>query len=122
MGSPKSVPAGQYAEQAMRAAEVYEKLLAANKFIMAKDVRQALMYAERGEADGAFVYRTDALLAEKAVILFRVPADLYPRIDYPLAMTPEGSKKAAARVFFEFLKTKPALDIVVSFGFRVIDN
>jgi molybdate transport system substrate-binding protein len=46
---------------------------------MAKDVRQSLTYADRGEADGAFVYKTDALMATQAVILFEVPQDLYER-------------------------------------------
>lgn len=48
IGSPGSVPAGQYAEQAMRAAGVYKKLLKMDKLVMAKDVRQALIYAARG--------------------------------------------------------------------------
>ena len=117
LGSPASVPAGQYAEQAMRATGVYEELLAANKFIMAKDVRQALMYADRGEADGAFVYRTDALLAERAAILFTVPSNLYSRIDYPLAMTMAGREKPAARTVFAFLNSQDARAIIESFGF-----
>ena len=48
-----------------------------NKLAMAKDVRQALTYADRGETGGAFVYKTDALLATQAVILFEVPQELY---------------------------------------------
>ncbi len=121
LGSPASVPAGKYAEQAMRSVGVYASLLAANKFIMAKDVRQALMYADRGEADGAFVYRTDALLAEKAVILLAVPSSLYPRIDYPLAVTMSGRNKQAARQVFSFLNGKDALAIIESFGFVAPD-
>lgn len=122
LGSPASVPAGEYAEQAMRAAGVYETLLAANKFIMAKDVRQALMYADRGEADGAFVYRTDALLAENVVILYTVPTALYPRIDYPLAMTITGRGKPAVRSVFAFLNGKEALGIIELFGFLAPDG
>lgn len=47
--SPKSSPAGKYAEQALGAAGVYQQLLAEQKLILAKDVRQALMYADRGK-------------------------------------------------------------------------
>ena len=83
IGSPQSVPAGQYAKQAMRAVGIYENLLQKNKLVMAKDVRQALLYADRGEVAGAFVYKTDALLAEHAVILFTIPARLHDRIDLP---------------------------------------
>lgn len=117
LGSPGSVPAGQYAEQAMRAAGVYEALSSRNKFVMAQDVRQALLYADRGEADGAFVYRTDALLAEKAVVLFTVPPELHARIDYPLALTRLGKEKAAAGIVYQYLLSAEALKTLESFGF-----
>ena len=77
IGSPKSVPAGEYAVQAMEKAGIYKQLEEGKKLVMAKDVRQALTYADRGETDGAFVYKTDALMATQAVILFEVPQELY---------------------------------------------
>lgn len=117
IGSPKSVPAGQYAEQAMRSASVYEKLLASNKLVMAKDVRQALLYADRGEVDGAFVYKTDALLTVRAAILFTVPPDQHDPIDYPVGLTPQGESNGAAKSFYDFLTAPPALQILGKFGF-----
>ena len=71
IGSPKSVPAGEYAMEAFRKAGIDKQL--EKKLVMAKDVRECLMYAERGEVDGAFVYKTDALQAKQAKILFTVP-------------------------------------------------
>ena len=59
---------------------------------MAKDVRQALMYADRGETNGAFVYKTDALLAKDAVVLLEVPQSLYSEVTYPIGLTVEGIK------------------------------
>ncbi|MEW6220715.1 MAG: molybdate ABC transporter substrate-binding protein [Thermodesulfobacteriota bacterium] len=117
LGSPRSVPAGQYAEQAMRAVSVYEKMLSANQLVMARDVRQALLYADRGEVDGAFIYKSDALLAGRAVILFTVPAALHERIDCPAGLTPEGSHNEAARSLLDFLATPAALAILERFGF-----
>ncbi|NIQ96379.1 MAG: molybdate ABC transporter substrate-binding protein, partial [Desulfuromonadales bacterium] len=61
LGSPQSVPAGRYAVQSLKNAGLHQRVR--EKLVMAKDVRQALVYAERGAADGAFVYRTDARLA-----------------------------------------------------------
>ncbi len=117
IGSPKSVPAGQYAEQALRAAGLYEKLQA--KLILSKDVRQALMYADRGETDGAFVYKTDALLAREAVILLEVPQSLYNEVTYPIAPTKEGLGKPQALAFLDFLKTDRACAILKKYGFVV---
>jgi len=115
IGSPKSVPAGQYAEQALQAAGLYAQLQ--GKMVMAQDVRQALVYAERGEVDGAFVYKTDALLAQQAVILFEVPQALYSAVTYPVGLTVAGTKNPAAVAFFDYLKTDVASDILLRFGF-----
>ena len=38
------------------------------------------MYAERGELDGAFLYKTDAMLTKAAKIQFSVPQALYSRV------------------------------------------
>ena len=117
MGSPKSVPAGEYAAQAMEKAGVYTKLQEGKQLIMAKDVRQALVYADRGETEGAFVYKTDALLASRAVILFQVPQDLYDRITYQAALTVEGAKKSAVRDFYQFINGPEAMQIFKKYGF-----
>ncbi len=118
IGSPASVPAGQYAEQAMRSAGVYKKLLKMDKLVMAKDVRQALIYADRGEVTGALVYRTDALLAKNAVILYRVPAYLHDRIAYPLGLTIAGEANGAAKIFYTYMASPAAIKILEKYGFK----
>ncbi len=117
IGSPKIVPAGDYAAQAMEKAGIYKELQDGKKLVLAKDVRQALAYADRGETDGAFVYKTDALLATHAVILFEVPQDLYAPVTYPIALTVEGAKNKAAKAFYDFLATPEALKIFQKYGF-----
>ncbi len=119
IGSPKSVPAGGYAEKAMQGAGVYEQLKREKQLVIAKDVRQALMYAERGEVDVAFVYRTDALLARKAVILYEVPSVLYPPVTYPVALTAAGKRNSDAEDFFSYLKSSEAAMVLEKFGFVV---
>jgi len=117
IGSPKSVPAGEYAMQAIVKSGLEQAL--AGKLIMAKDVRESLMYAELGEVDGSFVYRTDALMAEKAKILFVVPANLYTEVLYPVALTVSGAKNADAKSFSAWLKGKQATAILKKYGFTV---
>ncbi len=120
IGSPKSVPAGEYAAQAMQKAGIYEKMMAENKLVMAKDVRQALAYADRGETAGAFVYKTDALLATKAKILFEVPQDLYAPVTYPAALTPAGASSKAAKDFYAFLLSPESAKIYAKYGFSPV--
>lgn len=117
IGSPKSVPAGDYAAKAIKKAGIEKQL--ENKLVMAKDVRECLMYADRGEVDGAFVYKTDALLAKNVKVLFTVPQDLYPRVTYPAGLTMTGSKKADAVEFLNYLQTDEAKKTLVKYGFAV---
>lgn len=117
IGSPKSVPAGEYAETALQTAGVYDQLRRENRLVIAKDVRQALMYAERGEVDAAFVYRTDALLARKAVMIYEVPQELYPSVTYPVGLTSAGTKNRAAEKFLTYLKSAEAAMILEQYGF-----
>ena len=117
VGSPKSVPAGQYAMEALKKAGVEKQL--EKKLVMAKDVRECLMYAERGEVDGAFVYKTDALLAKQAKILFAVPQDLYPQVTYPMGLTGIGSKNKDAEAFYRYLQSGEAKAVLAKHGFAL---
>jgi len=115
IGSPKSVPAGEYAMEAFKKAGLDQQL--AKKLVMAKDVRECLMYAEKGEVDGAFVYKTDALQAKQAKILFTVPQELYPRVTYPMALTVAGAKYRDAAAFFAYLHSGDAKAVLAKYGF-----
>ncbi|HEX9022665.1 MAG TPA: molybdate ABC transporter substrate-binding protein [Geobacteraceae bacterium] len=117
IGSPLGVPAGEYAMAAIRKAGI-DRLLA-KKLVMARDVRDCLMYAERGEVDGAFVYRTDALQARRAKILFTIPQGLYPRVVYPMALTRSGAANRDAAAFFRYLQSGEARAVLGKYGFSV---
>jgi molybdate transport system substrate-binding protein len=115
IGSPKSVPAGEYAMEALRKAGVEKQL--EQKLVMAKDVRECLMYAERGEVDGAFVYKTDAMQAKQARVLFTVPEDLYPRVTYPMGLTLTGMRNKDAEAFYRYLQSGYAKGVLDKYGF-----
>ena len=117
IGSPKSVPAGAYAMEALKNAGIGGQL--EKRLVMARDVRECLMYAERGEVDGAFVYRTDALQAKHAKILFDVPQELYQRVIYPMSLTVTGARSADAAAFFRFLQSGEAKAVLGKYGFAV---
>jgi molybdate transport system substrate-binding protein len=117
IASPRSAPAGAYAMEALERSGWLEKLK--KKLIMARDVREALAYAEREEVDGAFVYRTDALLAKEAKILFVVPSKFHAPILYPLAMTRKGSAKKGAIAYYHFLQGNEVRGALKRYGFTV---
>jgi len=115
IGSPKSVPAGAYAMEALKNAGVAAGV--EGKLVMTRDVREALAYAERGDVDGAFVYRTDLLPGRGASIFFAVPQPLYPRVTYPMAPTAEGAGNPEAAAFHRFLGSAEAKRFLERRGF-----
>ena len=119
IGSPQNVPAGQYAKQSLEEAGIYAAMEREKKFVHAVDVRQALMYADQEEVDGAFVYKTDALLAKKAKIILTVPENLHDKIAYPMLLTAAGAKKAEAKSFYEYLGGPEAKAVLEKHGFEV---
>lgn len=122
IGSPKSVPAGQYAKQAMDTSGIYQELASQKKLVMAKDVRQALLYADRGEVDAAFVYKTDALLARNTKILYAVPDTLYDQVAYPIGLTQTGAEKKLAKQFISFMDSNAVSEILATHGFQKPSN
>ena len=119
IGSPASVPAGEYAKQALTAAGIYDKLTGEGRLVMAKDVRQALIYADRGEVEGAFVYRTDAILAKNAEIIFTVQPGMHKQIIYPAGLTEKGLANHGAVLFFQYLTSETTGAILEQYGFRI---
>lgn len=119
IGSPKSVPAGEYARQALEKVGIYQQLADEKKLVLSKDVRQALTYADRGEVEGAFVYKTDALLAKNAVILFETPQELYQPVVYPIALTKAGAANAEAKAFYAMLLGDKGKAVLEKYGFSV---
>ncbi len=115
IGSPKSVPAGAYALEALKKSGLENQL--EKKLVMAKDVRECLLYAERGEVDAAFVYKTDALQAKQAGVFFPVPENLYPRVTYPMGLTVAGAGKKDAEAFYRFLQGEYAKSVLDKYGF-----
>jgi molybdate transport system substrate-binding protein len=117
IGNPKSVPAGDYAMAAIRAVGREKDL--AKRLIPAKDVRECLLYLERGEVDGGFIYLTDALLAKRAKILFTVPQHLYPKVEYQMGLTVVGSRNPQAVSLYNFLRGAEARAVLLKRGFKI---
>lgn len=116
-----TVPAGAYARQALTKLNLLAALEEQRKIVSGDNVRAALAYAERGEADAAIVYRTDARISAKVAVVFTFPADAHDPIVYPwvLLKTPEGAPAAesASARFYEYLASPEAAEVFRAQGF-----
>lgn len=117
--SPASSPAGHYAQQALESIALYRPLLDQSKLVMAKDVRQALRYAERQLVDAAIVYASDAIASDAVTTWFFVPEHLYPPVNYPMALTHDGHRNPAARQLYDYLQSPQAHNVLTRYGFRL---
>jgi len=117
IGNPRTVPAGQYAEQSLRSLGLWERLQP--KLILAENVRQALEYVARGEVDAGFVYRTDlALKASHVKEAFRPPDDTYGPILYPVAVMKESRHPVLASAFIDLLVSPEGEATLTRLGFQ----
>ena len=116
IGSPKTVPVGQYAEESLRALGLWERLQA--KLVFAENVRQALDYVARGEVDAGFVYTTDAATRAKQVKeAFRPAEDPYRPILYPVAVVAGAKHPAIAQAYVDLLLSRDGQAVLARFGF-----
>lgn len=114
LGKPEGVPAGRYARGALEAARLWAAIQP--KAVYAVNVRQALDYVARGEADAGFVYATDAATQQDKVRVVSVVPTATP-LRYPVAAVAGGAQQALARQFIDFLRSPAAQEVLVKHGF-----
>ncbi len=116
VGDPAHVPAGIYAEQALRKLGVWDQ--AAGRLATAQDVRSALLLVERGEAPAGIVYSTDAAVSKAVSIAGVFPENSHDPVTYPFAVIKDNDTPEA-RSFMAFLSTPAVRGIWNARGFKV---
>ena len=117
IGNPKSVPAGQYAEESLRALGLWDRLQP--KLVLAENVRQVLDYVARGEVDAGFVYTTDAATRTQGVKeAFLPPGDTYRPIVYPGAVVAASRQRSLGQAFLDLLGSQQGRAVLGRFGFQ----
>jgi molybdate transport system substrate-binding protein len=116
VGDPAHVPAGIYAEQALKKLGVWDA--AQPRLAPAEDVRGALLLVERGEAPAGIVYATDAAASPGVAVAGIFPASSHDPILYPFAIVKAGDDKEA-RDFLAFLQSPAAMAAFGKRGFGV---
>jgi molybdate transport system substrate-binding protein len=118
LGDPASVPAGQYAEEALTNLGVWEQIQGKTSF--GTNVTEVLNAVAEGSADVGIVYATDAAqMPDKVKVIAVAPeGSLETKVIYPVGIVAATANREAAELFVEFLQSPEAMAVFVAAGFR----
>ncbi|SFM67681.1 molybdate ABC transporter substrate-binding protein [Methanolobus profundi] len=115
IGNPETAPVGKYTVEALEEAGLWDEL--ASKTLLAENVKQVLVYVERGEVDAGFVYSTDAATADDGTIDIKATIPTVTPISYPIAIVSSSEHQNEAQVFVDFITSEEGTTILDSYGF-----
>ncbi|MBD9076821.1 MAG: molybdate ABC transporter substrate-binding protein, partial [Clostridium sp.] len=117
LGDPASVPAGQYAEEALTSLGIWDRIQ--DKVSFGTNVTEVLNQVAASSADAGIVYATDAAsMAEQVDVIAEAPeGSLKKKVIYPVAVLKGSAHSEEAADFVEFLKTEEAMKVFEAYGF-----
>ncbi len=118
VGEPRSVPAGQYAEEVFTKLNILEQVKP--KLVLGNNIRQVLAFVESGNADAGVVYLTDAKTSKQVKVAATATEDLHSPIVYPVAVLKGSKNISAAKQYVQFLASNQARTVFEKYGFGTI--
>ena len=117
LGDPESVPAGQYAKEALTNLNVWDSIQ--DKVSFGTNVTEVLNQVAAVSADAGIVYATDAASkADQVTVVAEAPeGSLEKKVIYPVAVVKATAHEDAAKAFVDFLQTPEAIAVFESYGF-----
>lgn len=101
LADPAAVPAGVYAREWLEREGLWDTLAA--RVVPSLDARAALAAVAGGHLEAGIVYATDALSTDRVRVVYRVPAERAPPIEYVVAPI-AGREGGAAGELAAFLR------------------
>ena len=121
LGDPESVPAGQYAKEALTSLGLWEQAL--KKASLGTNVTEVLNWVAEGSADAGIVYATDAATTGSVKVIAEAPeGSLEKKVIYPLSVLKATEHREAADLFKEFLQTPKAAAVFEKYGFSPVNK
>lgn len=119
LGDPASVPAGQYAQEALTNLGLWEEVSAKASF--GTNVTEVLNWVAEGSAQAGIVYATDAATQEGNVtqVAETPEGSLEEPVLYPVAMVENTQHQEEAQLFLDFLQSDEAAQVFESYGFTM---
>ena len=117
LGEVSTVPAGQYAKEALINMNLWENLK--DKIIFAKDVSIVKSYVERGDVQYGFIYKSDSLGMNNGKTVLEIPNQNHEKILYKYGIIEKSKNKSQCEDFMDFLNSPEAQKIFEEYGFKL---
>jgi len=117
IANPKHAPYGKRAEEALRAAGVWDKLQ--SKLVFGENISQTAQFALTGNAQVAVVALSLAVHPELAGKggYWLIPDNLHQPLEQGFIITKRAESSALAKRFAEYMASKPARAVMSKYGF-----
>ena len=117
LGDPASVPAGQYAEEALTSLGRWDQIQ--DKVSFGTNVTEVLNQVAAASADAGIVYATDAAsMADQVEVIAEAPeGSLKEPVIYPVAALKNSAHLEEAKAFVTFLQSEEAMAVFEKYGF-----
>ncbi len=120
IGDPESVPAGQYAKEALSNLGLWQEVESKN-LSLGTNVTEVLNWVAEGSADAGIVYATDAAKMKDSVsVIATAPEGSVSPVIYPAAIVAGSANQSNAELFLSFLKSEAALQEFENAGFTIL--
>lgn len=117
IANPKHAPYGKRAEEALRAAGVWESVR--SRLVLGESVAQAAQFVQSGNAQAGIIALSLALSPEltKKGGYVLIPDTLHQPLEQGYIITRRGGEKTLAATFSDYMDSKPARGIMTKYGF-----
>ena len=116
IGDPASVPAGQYAQEALTSLGIWDEVLA--KSSLGINLTEVLNWVAEGSAQAGIVYATDAATTDNVKVIAQAPeGSLAEPAIYPVGLVSASAHQEEAQAFLDFLQSDEAMAVFEAYGF-----
>ncbi|ULU24364.1 molybdate ABC transporter substrate-binding protein [Dyella terrae] len=120
IANPQHAPYGKRAEQALRAAGVWDKVQ--SRLVFGDNIAQTAQFAQSGNAQVGLVAESLVINAPVKGTSEPVPASLYEPLKQSFVLTKHGADSPLARDFASYVQGAPAKAILSRYGFNLPED
>lgn len=118
IGDPESVPAGQYAKEALTNLGLWDQV--EGRLSLGTNVTEVLNWVAASSAEAGIVYATDAAsITDQVSVIAEAPEGSCQKVIYPAAMLSGSQNPEASQAFLDFLQTEEAAKVFDAAGFTM---